>query len=107
MKIRMKEKLNSYYAEESVTLLLGVCSFMDPRFMLSSSKVSDNEQSEQILTKVNCLCCVLVTTAQKIVMIQEVDYQFNCLPYGLSSAPWVFTKTLKDNVAGVFGEEHL
>ena len=22
-------------------------------------------------------------------------YQFNCLPFGLSSAPWVFTKTLK------------
>ena len=22
-------------------------------------------------------------------------YEFNCLPFGLSSAPWVFTKTLK------------
>ena len=22
-------------------------------------------------------------------------YQFNCLPFGLASAPWVFTKTLK------------
>ena len=30
MKIRMKEKLNSYYAEESVTQLFGVCSFLDP-----------------------------------------------------------------------------
>ena len=26
-------------------------------------------------------------------------YQFNCLPFGLSSAPWVFTKTLKPVVA--------
>ena len=23
---------------------------------------------------------------------QETTYQFNCLPFGLSSAPWVFTK---------------
>ena len=23
------------------------------------------------------------------------SYQFNCLPFGLASAPWVFTKTLK------------
>ena len=35
-KIRMKEKLNFYYAEESITLLLGVCSFLDPQFKLSS-----------------------------------------------------------------------
>ena len=26
-------------------------------------------------------------------------YQFNCLPFGLSSAPWVFTKTLKPGAA--------
>ena len=26
---------------------------------------------------------------------QGLDYQFNCLPFGLSLAPWVFTKTLK------------
>ena len=26
-------------------------------------------------------------------------YQFNCLPFGLTSAPWVFTKTLKPVVA--------
>ena len=26
---------------------------------------------------------------------QGLDYQFNCLPFGFSSAPWVFTKTLK------------
>ena len=26
-------------------------------------------------------------------------YQFNCLPFGLSPAPWVFTKTLKPAVA--------
>ena len=24
---------------------------------------------------------------------QNKAYQFNCLPFGLSSAPWVFTKT--------------
>jgi hypothetical protein len=27
---------------------------------------------------------------------QEKCYQFQCLPFGLSSAPWVFTKTLKE-----------
>ena len=26
-------------------------------------------------------------------------YQFNCLPFGLTSAPWVFTKTLKPVVS--------
>ena len=26
---------------------------------------------------------------------QGLDYQLNCLPFGLSLAPWVFTKTLK------------
>lgn len=29
----------------------------------------------------------------------EQIYQFNCLPFGLTSAPWVFTKTLKPAVA--------
>ena len=28
-------------------------------------------------------------------LFQEKTYEFNCLPFGLSSAPWVFTKTLK------------
>ena len=28
-------------------------------------------------------------------MAIEETYQFNCLPFGLSSAPWVFTKTTK------------
>ena len=28
-------------------------------------------------------------------LLQERTYKFNCLPFGLSSAPWVFTKTLK------------
>ena len=28
-------------------------------------------------------------------MLQGTTYEFNCLPFGLSSAPWVFTKTLK------------
>ncbi len=28
-----------------------------------------------------------------------VNYQFNCLPFGLSSAPWVFTKTTRPVVA--------
>lgn len=27
--------------------------------------------------------------------LQGSTYEFNCLPFGLSSAPWVFTKTLK------------
>ena len=26
---------------------------------------------------------------------EDKSYQFNCLPFGLASAPWVFTKTLK------------
>ena len=28
-------------------------------------------------------------------VFQEQTYEFNCLPFGLTSAPWVFTKTLK------------
>ena len=30
---------------------------------------------------------------------QEKTFQFNCLPFGLSLAPWVFTKTLKPVIA--------
>ena len=30
---------------------------------------------------------------------QHKCYQFQCLPFGLSSAPWVFTKTLKPTLA--------
>ena len=32
-------------------------------------------------------------------IFQGTQYQFNCLPFGLSSAPWVFTKTLKPVIA--------
>ena len=34
---------------------------------------------------------------RKFLCFQFIDkfYQFNCLPFGLASAPWVFTKTLK------------
>ncbi|XP_065902413.1 uncharacterized protein [Dysidea avara] len=32
-------------------------------------------------------------------IFKERAYQFNCLPFGLSSAPWVFTKTLKPALA--------
>lgn len=32
-------------------------------------------------------------------MFQRSTYQFNYLPFGLSSAPWVFTKTLKPLLA--------
>ncbi len=28
-------------------------------------------------------------------VVESQTYQFNCLPFSLSSAPWVFTKTLK------------
>ena len=28
-------------------------------------------------------------------MVEHRAYQFNCLPFGLSSAPWIFTKTLR------------
>ena len=31
--------------------------------------------------------------------LQGKVYEFNCLPFGLSSAPWVFTKTLKPVIA--------
>ena len=31
-------------------------------------------------------------------------YEFNCLPFGLSSAPWVFTKTLKPVAAALLRE---
>ena len=30
---------------------------------------------------------------------QDKVYQFNCLPFGLSVAPWVFTKTLRPAIA--------
>ena len=52
MKARMKEKLNLYYENESVDHLLCLCSFLDPRFKLSSSVVSSDEQSEKILKSV-------------------------------------------------------
>ena len=29
----------------------------------------------------------------------EKTFQFTCLPFGLTSAPWVFTKTLKSIAA--------
>ena len=32
-------------------------------------------------------------------IFKENTYQFNCLPFGLSSTPWVFTKTLKPALA--------
>ena len=32
-------------------------------------------------------------------IFKEKTYQFNCLPFGLSSASWVFTKTLKPALA--------
>ena len=32
-------------------------------------------------------------------MFQGKTYQFNCLPFSLSSGPWVFTKTLKSALA--------
>ncbi len=37
------------------------------------------------------------TTQRKYLrfVVSETIYEFNCLPFGLSSAPWVFTKTLK------------
>jgi len=34
-------------------------------------------------------------------IFKEEAYQFNCLPFGLSSAPWVFTKTLKPALANL------
>jgi len=32
-------------------------------------------------------------------IFKEKTHQFNCLPFSLSSAPWVFTKTLKPALA--------
>jgi len=32
-------------------------------------------------------------------IFKERTYQFNCLPFGLSSAPWMFTKILKPALA--------
>ena len=32
---------------------------------------------------------------------KDRSYQFNCLPFGLSSAPWVFTKTTRPMVAAL------
>ena len=32
-------------------------------------------------------------------IFKRKTYQFNCLPFGMSSAPWVFTKTLKPVLA--------
>ena len=45
---------------------------------------------------------VLISKEQrKLLCFQFKDrfYQFNCLPFGLASAPWVFTKTLKPTAA--------
>ena len=36
IKARMRDKLNSYYDEESIDNLLTLCSFLDPRFKLTS-----------------------------------------------------------------------
>ena len=33
--------------------------------------------------------------------VERKAYQFNCLPFGLSSAPWVFTKTTRPVVAAL------
>jgi len=49
--------------------------------------------------------CVLLNThssqPQKFLrfMFKGKAYQFNCLPFSLSSVPWVFTKTLKPALA--------
>ena len=32
---------------------------------------------------------------------KDRSHQFNCLPFGLSSAPWVFTKTTQPVVAAL------
>ena len=34
-------------------------------------------------------------------MFQGNTYQLNCLPFGLSSAPWVFTKTLETSTSNL------
>ena len=38
---------------------------------------------------------------RKYLLFPALDkvFQFTCLPFGLSSAPWVFTKTLKSAAA--------
>lgn len=30
-----------------------------------------------------------------MIQVAGTTYQFNCLPFGLSSAPWAFTKTTR------------
>ena len=55
-------------------------------------------EAERLDDKTRPKGCVLHhpnTPRPPAVPVEEQSFQFTCLPFGLSSAPWIFTKILK------------